>query len=204
MPRGIPFVISAPSGAGKSTLVKGLRDRLPGIGFSVSHTTRPPRAGETEGVEYHFVDRSSFEEMVRGGNFLEWAEVHGNLYGTSIRALEPRLDAGEDVVLDIDVQGAGQIGDKLSEAVSVFILPPSRDALRSRLESRGLDAPDVVRRRLANAEVELAQAYRYDYLVVNDNVTRATEELCCVVRAERCRRVRRADLLEKWKASAEK
>ncbi len=204
MSRGIPLVISAPSGAGKSTLVRGLRDRLPGIGFSVSHTTRPPRAGETEGVEYYFVDRPSFESMIRHGDFVEWAEVHGNLYGTSVRALEPRLAAGEDVVLDIDVQGAAQIHDKLAEAVSVFVLPPSREALRSRLEGRGLDAPDVVQRRLANAELELAQAYRYDYLIVNDHVGQATEELCCVVRAERCRRSRRAGLLEKWKSPVER
>ena len=204
MSRGIPLVISAPSGAGKSTLVSGLRDRVPGIGFSVSHTTRPPRTGEKDGVEYHFVDRPSFEAMIERGDFVEWAEVHGNLYGTSIRALEPRLVAGEDVVLDIDVQGAAQIRDKLSEAVSVFILPPSREALRSRLEGRGLDAPDVVRQRLANAEVELARACRYDYLIVNDHVGQATEELCCVVRAERCRRSRRAGLLEKWKTPAER
>jgi len=200
---GIPLVISAPSGAGKSTLVTGLRNRLPGIGFSVSHTTRPPRAGEQDGVEYHFVDRATFEAMIRRGGFVEWAEVHGNLYGTSIEALESRLAAGEDVVLDIDVQGAAQIAEKLGAAVSIFILPPSLDALRRRLEARGLDAPAVVERRLANAELELPQARRYDYWIVNDDVERATEELCCVVRAERCRRVRRADLLEKLLAPAE-
>jgi guanylate kinase len=195
MARGIPLVISAPSGAGKSTLVQGLRERLPGIGFSVSHTTRRPRAGEQEGVAYHFVERTAFEAMARRGGFLEWAEVHGNLYGTSIEALEPRLAAGEDVVLDIDVQGAAQIRKRLPEAVSIFILPPSQDALRRRLEGRGLDAADVVERRLANAAVELAQANRYDYLIVNDHVAQATEELCCVVRAERCRTSRRAELL---------
>jgi len=203
LPRGVPFVISAPSGAGKSTLVRGLRERLPGIGFSVSHTTRQPRAGERDGVEYHFVNRSGFESMIRSGEFLEWAEVHGNLYGTSVAALEARLAVGDDVVLDIDVQGAEQVRKKLVDAVSIFILPPSREALRRRLEDRGSDPVEVVERRLANATRELAQAHRYDYLIVNDDVEQATGELCCVVRAERCRGARRAHLLEKLAAPAE-
>ena len=191
MPLGIPLVISAPSGAGKSTLVRELRRRLEGLAFSVSHTTRPPRAGEADGVEYHFVDRPVFETMIERGAFAEWAEVHGNLYGTSLRALHERLVQGVDVILDIDVQGALQLAEKVPEALLVFVLPPSWDELRRRLQGRGSEDAAVVERRLANARGELDQALRYHYLVVNDHLDRAVEELTHIVRAERCRTKRR-------------
>lgn len=196
MPAGIPLVLSAPSGAGKSTLVREVRNRVEALGFSVSHTTRPPRAGEADGVDYHFVDRPEFEAMIRERGFAEWAEVHGNLYGTSLEALRARLNRREDVLLDIDVQGALQIAEKVPGAVLVFVLPPSWAELRRRLTGRGLDAPDVVERRLANARGELEQALRYDYLVVNDHLDRAADELCSIIRAERCRAARRRERVE--------
>lgn len=195
MSPGIPLVLSAPSGAGKSTLVREVRSRVGELGFSVSHTTRSPRAGETDGVDYHFVDRPVFEAMIRGGAFAEWAEVHGNLYGTSLPVLQARLKAGEDVLLDIDVQGALQLAEKIPQAVLVFVLPPSWAELRRRLAGRGLDSAEVVERRLANARGELERALRYDYLVVNDHLDRAADELCSIVRAERCRSARRMDLV---------
>lgn len=196
MPAGIPLVLSAPSGAGKSTLVRKVRGRVQALGFSVSHTTRAPRAGEADGVDYHFVDRPAFEAMIREGGFAEWAEVHGNLYGTGLSDLRARLDRGEDVLLDIDVQGALQIAEKVPGAVLVFVLPPSWAELRRRLTGRGLDAPEVVERRLANARSELAQALHYHYLVVNDHLDRAADELCSIVLAERCRAARRRARVE--------
>jgi guanylate kinase len=197
MPAGIPFVISAPSGAGKSTLVGDLRAGVEGLAFSVSHTTRPPRQGDREGVDYHFVERGAFEQMMREGAFAEWAEVHGNLYGTSLRALREQLSAGTDVVLDIDVQGALQIASTVPQTVLVFILPPSWQELRRRLESRGLDPTEVIEKRLKNAREELDRAHRYHYLVVNDDRERAVRELCCIVRAERSRTSLRSEALER-------
>lgn len=202
MNRGLPLVISAPSGAGKSTLIRELRRHVDGLAFSVSHTTRPARAGERDGVEYHFVDRERFEGLVAEDAFAEWAEVHGNLYGTHLATLEAQLGAGCDVILDIDVQGALQIAERVAGAVLVFILPPGPDELRARLEGRGLDAPEVIARRLANAWHELRAARQYDYLVVNDDLERAAEELAAVVRAERSRTVRRTEALDRLLAAA--
>lgn len=162
----------------------------------MSHTTRAPRAGERDGEQYHFVDRPAFEARVAQGGFAEWAEVHGNLYGTSFAALEEELAKGGDVLLDIDVQGALQIADKVAGSVLVFLLPPSWGELRRRLETRALDAPEVVERRIANARAEVAAADRYEYLVINDDLERAAEELASIVRAERCRTGRRLDALK--------
>lgn len=192
MPQGIPIVVSAPSGAGKSTLIRELLARVEGLEFSVSHTTRPPRAGDVEGVDYHFVDRARFEQMVEEDAFAEWAEVHGHLYGTSFRAIEALLAEGRDVVLDIDVQGALQIADKMSGTVLIFVMPPSWEELRRRIDSRGLDARKDIERRMENARRELIQARRYQYLVVNDDVGRASRDLASIVRAERCRISRRS------------
>ncbi len=191
MGEGILFVVSAPSGTGKSTLIRELRSRVGGLGFSVSHTTRPPRGAETDGVEYHFVDGEAFEALVRAGGFAEWAEVHGNRYGTSFAALEAVRARGEDVVLDIDVQGALQLAEQRPDAVLVFVLPPSWEELARRLASRGQDAPEVVARRLENARGEAALAHRYHYLIWNEGLDAAAEDLAAVVRAERCRTPRR-------------
>ncbi len=203
MADGILFVISAPSGAGKSTLIRRLRERVDGLGFSVSHTTRPPRAGETDGVEYHFVSRAEFERMADAGAFAEWAEVHGNLYGTSFAALEAETSRGRDVLLDIDVQGALALVDRVPGAVLVFVAPPSPGELRRRIESRALDAPEVIERRLAAARTEMAAAGRYDYLVVNDDLETAADELAAIVRAERCRTCRRIAWLDGWSGGSQ-
>jgi guanylate kinase len=194
--RGLAFILSAPSGAGKTTLVRRLRKEVEGLGFSVSHTTREPRQGEVEGLHYHFTTRPEFEALREASAFAEWAEVHGNLYGTSYRALEACLSGGLDLLLDIDVQGALQLRNRLEEAVFVFLLPPNWQALRERLERRGLDSPEVIERRIQNAREEMAHAGSYDYLVVNDSLERATRELASIVTAERCRGARRRKLLE--------
>ncbi|NOY44222.1 guanylate kinase [Deferrisoma camini] len=190
MRQGLVLVISAPSGAGKSTLIRRLREAMPELGYSVSHTTRPPRPGERDGVEYHFVDRATFEAMRDRGEFAEWAEVHGNLYGTALTELRTAAEAGQDLVLDIDVQGALQVAQRLPHAVLVFVLPPSWEELERRLKARGQDDPEVIARRLANARQEVAEAPRYHYVVVNDDMGRCLEDLKAVVRAERCRPVR--------------
>ncbi len=195
MDPGLVLVISAPSGAGKSTLIRLLRERMPELRFSVSHTTRPPRPGERDGVDYHFVDPETFRAMVERGEFAEWAEVHGHLYGTSLVSLRAETGQGRDVILDIDVQGALQIAGSVPDAVLVFVLPPSWQELRRRLEGRGQDPPEAIERRLRNARTELAQASRYHYLVVNDDLERCAAELEAIVRAERCRTRRRRRLL---------
>lgn len=194
--RGIPFVVSAPSGAGKSSLIKRLRAEVDGLGFSVSHTTRSPRRGEADGAHYHFVTRTEFERLAAEEAFAEWAEVHGNLYGTSYRSLEAELSKGRDVILDIDVQGALQIADKVAGAVLVFVVPPSWAELRRRLETRGLDSSEVIERRIANARGEVAVANRYRYVVLNDDMEGAVADLAAIVRAERCRTERRVELVE--------
>ncbi len=191
MAQGIAFVISAPSGAGKSTLIRELRRRVQGLGFSVSHTSRPPRPGEVDGEDYHFVDRERFREMIAAGMFAEHAEVHGNLYGTSFGGVRDRLAEGQDLVLDIDVQGALQIVGAIREAVLIFVIPPCWGELRRRLETRGADAPEIIARRLENARAELTAAGNYHYVVVNEDLESAVRELGCIVTAERCRTARR-------------
>ncbi len=191
---GILFVVSAPSGAGKTTLLKRVMRRLPGISFSVSHTTRSPRADEKNGVDYHFVDRSHFVEIRdrEPCGFLEWAEVHGNLYGTARAAVQEKIGRGEDIVLDIDVQGARQVR-ALLETVSLFIAPPSMEELARRLKKRGTDSDAAVALRLENARRELDAIPEYDYLIVNDRLERAAETLRAIIIAERCRRRRDMD-----------
>jgi len=180
-------VVSAPSGAGKSTiLARALRD-LGGIRFSVSHTTRPPRGAERDGVEYHFVDRAAFERLRDSGGLLEWAEVHGNLYGTGVAEIERASAAGVDILLDVDVQGAEQVRRRIPEAVTVFILPPSYEVLEQRLRSRGQDDEAAIRRRLAAAGREIVGFEQYDYAIVNDYLDGCVEELKSIVRAARCR-----------------
>ena len=186
---GTLFVVAAPSGAGKSTLVNALLEREPGISLSISHTTRPPRPGETYGRHYYFVERAEFERQIAGGVFLEHAEVHGNLYGTSRTTVQELLAQGRDVLLEIDWQGAQQIRASKPDCVSVFILPPSRAELERRLRGRGSDAPEVIDRRLRNSRGEIAHAHEFDFILVNDVFETALADLQAIVRAVRLRGV---------------
>jgi guanylate kinase len=183
--RGIPFVVSAPSGTGKTTVCKALVAADPGLRFSVSHTTRPPRPGEREGVDYHFVSRGRFGELVAAGAFLEHAEYAGNLYGTSLAAIDGPLAEGVDLLLEIEVQGAGQVRARRPDARLVFLLPPSLDALEARLRGRGSDGPEVIRARLELARRELESVALFDYLVVNDELARCVDAVREIVAAER-------------------
>lgn len=186
--RGSIIVISAPSGAGKSTLVKRLLAALPGLRFSVSCTTRPPRPGEKNARDYFFVTRERFQRMIAAEEFVEWADVFGHLYGTSRRQLRAAQEAGKDILLDIDVQGHRQVRKKLPEAVSIFVLPPSFRELARRLRARHSDTPDVIERRLRDARKEIRHWPEYDYLVVNDRLPQAVQALRAAVEAARVRR----------------
>ena len=186
---GTLFVVAAPSGAGKSTLVNALLEREPAISLSVSHTTRPPRTGELYGRHYYFVERGEFEREIAEGIFLEHAEVHGNLYGTSRTTVQTLLAQGRDVLLEIDWQGAEQIRLSKPDCVSVFILPPSRAELERRLRGRGSDSADVIERRLRNSRGEIAHAHAFDYILVNDAFEDALADLQAIVRAVRLRSV---------------
>jgi len=185
--RGTLVVVSAPSGAGKTTLCREVRLRLPDLAYSVSVTTRPPRAGELGGVDFAFVSEAAFRDMLVRGEFAEWATVHGNLYGTRARVLDEALAAGRDVLLDIDTQGAEQLRGRYPEAVLVFIVAPSMRDLELRLRERKSDAEAEIARRLARARQEIALWRRYDYLVVNRDVKEALEQLASIIQAERCR-----------------
>ena len=182
---GILFIISAPSGSGKSTLVSQLRTLVEGLEFSVSYTTRAPRGSEEDGREYHFTQRETFERMVANGEFLEWAEVFGNYYGTAVSALEHARLAGKDLLLDIDVQGALQVMRKLPQAVSIFILPPSPEVLEMRLRNRSeaehMTSEKVIETRLSQARNELEQIWDYKYALVNDVLDQATAEMRAIV-----------------------
>ena len=187
---GIIFVISAPSGAGKTSLCKEIIDFFPTLRHSVSYTTRPRRAGERDGIDYHFVTPETFAAMVAKGAFAEWAEVHGNRYGTSLETLRQARVAGQDVLLDIDCQGAAQLKKTWSQGVFIFILPPSFEELQRRLQGRNTDSSEVIARRTANARTEVREAPWYDYLVINDEFPLALEQLRGIVTAERCRTLR--------------
>lgn len=179
------FIVAAPSGAGKSTLVNALLAREPGIALSISHTTRAPRPGDVDGVQYHFVDRATFERMVAHGDFLEHADVFGNCYGTSRGAVEPILETGRDVLLEIDWQGAGQVRRAMPECVSIFILPPSRAELERRLRARATDSESTIEKRLAASREEIAHAHAFDCIVVNDRFDDAVATLQAIVRDAR-------------------
>ncbi|MGH9475887.1 MAG: guanylate kinase [Terriglobales bacterium] len=179
------FIISAPSGSGKSTLVRELFGRVDGLRFSISYTTRAPRGSEQNGKEYHFVSRPDFEAMIVAGAFLEYAEVFGNYYGTARASMQEAARAGQDLVLDVDVQGAAQVKQRLPEAVSIFVAPPDREQLVWRLKSRALDVPMVVDQRLHDAAREIGAYNGYDYVVINDRLPESVERLCAVVRCSR-------------------
>ncbi|HLK24413.1 MAG TPA: guanylate kinase [Caulobacteraceae bacterium] len=189
--RGLMLVVSSPSGAGKTTLCNRLLAASPDLVLSISATTRPPRRGEVDGREYHFIDRTAFDAMVSEDAFLEWAEVHEHRYGTPRAAVARALESGKDVLFDIDWQGAAQIAAAApGEAVRVFVLPPSIADLAVRLHGRGQDDEDVIRRRLARAYGEIAHWIEYDYVLVNQDLDRAFEALAAVYQAERLKRLR--------------
>jgi guanylate kinase len=189
-PRGLLFIVSAPSGAGKTTLVERLVVETPRLTMSRSYTSRPARQGETDGVDYNFVTRGRFEAMAASGAFLEWAELFGNLYGTSASDTERMLSAGADVVLVIDVQGARQMRRRGVEVSSVFVMPPSYAELEQRLRGRSQDSEDAIQRRLEVARSEVAAFSEYDFIVINDDVTAAVSRLSAIVVGERSRRER--------------
>lgn len=194
------FVVSAPSGAGKSSLVKALLELDSQVYRSISHTTRAPRGQEKHGREYYFASREDFEKMIAGNAFVEWANVHGNMYGTAKRAIEERLAKGADIVLEIDYQGALQIKESFPHAVLIFILPPSWDELRARLENRGEDAPEVIELRLKNAAEEMAQVAKFDFVIINELFESALFDLKAIIHAQRLKyaaqRRLRADTFE--------
>ncbi len=184
---GLLFVVSAPSGAGKTTLCRALTGSLENLTHSISYATRKPRPGETDGRDYYFVTEERFREMVQGGDFAEWAQVHSNLYGTSRRVLDDMRTEGIDVILDIDTQGAKQIKEKYREAVFIFIMPPSLEILEERLRNRKSDREDEIKKRMLRARDEIRDYTLYDYIIVNRDYERALAELRSVVVAERCR-----------------
>jgi len=187
MSLGTLYIISAPSGAGKTSLVKALLERLSGVVVSVSYTTRAPRPGEQDGVDYHFINKVEFERLVERGEFLEHAQVFDNYYGTRRAAVLERLEADEDMILEIDWQGARQVAEAFPQAVRIFILPPSREALQERLTTRGQDSDEVISRRMADAINEMSRYDEYDYLIFNDDFDVALLELEALFRARRLR-----------------
>jgi guanylate kinase len=182
----VVVVVSAPSGAGKSTVISRVLAELGGIRFSVSHTTRAPRGDDKEGIDYHFVDRASFERLRDESKLLEWAEVHGNLYGTALTELMRAREEGVDLLLDLDVHGAAQVRQKLPDAVTVFVLPPSYPELERRLRGRGEDDEATIEKRLGAAGREIGAFWHYDYAIVNDDLDACVRELKSIIRAARC------------------
>jgi len=189
---GILFVVSAPSGAGKTSLVQALLAAEPGVSLSISYTTRPPRPGEVDGRDYHFVSPEAFEHMLEAGEFLESATVHGNRYGTSHRWIKGELSQGHDVLLEIDWQGAQQVRKLMRGVVSIFILPPSIEALQARLVGRGQDSPQVIAQRLDAAHEEMSHGAEFEYAIINDDFDRAARDLTSIIRAERLKFPRQA------------
>ena len=184
---GTLYVISAPSGAGKTSLVRALLKGDPGIRMSVSHTTRPKRSGERNGVDYHFVDEPEFVRMIEEGAFLEHARVFDHRYGTSAAGIQGQLDEGLDVILEIDWQGARQVRARMPEAISIFIIPPTREALAERLSARGQDSAEVIARRMRDAGAEMSHYAEFDFLVINDHFVRALDDLRSIFQAQRLR-----------------
>ncbi len=183
--RGILFIVSAPSGSGKTTLCKQITAKVPGLWHSISYTTRKPRPGEVEGQDYYFLDEDAFRQMIDRNEFVEWAQVYGNLYGTPRKMLSEKMEQGIDVLLEIDVQGARSVKKKFEDAVYIFILPPSFDTLRARLQSRAGDSPDEIQRRLQKAKEEVWSYREYYYIVRNDDLAQSLKELQSIFLAER-------------------
>lgn len=202
---GVLFIVSSPSGGGKTTLIREVIDRLRSHGiaghFSISHTTRPRRPAENDGIDYHFVDRGTFESMAQRGQFLEWAEYNGNLYGTGRAEVESRLAHGEDVFLDIEVQGANQVKTVVPDVVKVFVYPPSYEVLKQRLTNRRQDSPEAIRERLRWAMRELGVAGEFDYAIINDRLEQAVDELLGICIAEHQRPKRMKPRLDAIRAS---
>lgn len=196
--KGQLIVLSGPSGSGKSTVIKRLMEMRGNIHFSVSYTTRQPREGEVDGVNYNFVDRTEFERMIANYEFLEHAEYSGNCYGTSLKVIEEKQAAGIDVMLDIEVQGAANVRAKCPGAVLVFIVPPTYEELERRLRGRGTDAEEVIQKRLARALEEIEEVGMYDYLVINDEVLKAAEELNAIMTAAECRTANRVNMMKEF------
>ena len=194
--RGLLFVVSAPSGTGKTTVGERLVGKVPHVSRSRSYTSRPPRPDETMGVDYNFVSRDTFEDMIRRDAFLEWADIFGNLYGTGRQDTQATLDAGIDLVLVIDVQGARQVRQRAADAVNIFVLPPSFETLKARLRGRNSDTDEEIARRLETARREVSAVDEYDYVVVNDDVDRCVREMDAIMTAERARRQRRRAAVE--------
>ena len=191
------FIVCAPSGAGKTTLVDALLEREPGIRLSISYTTRAPREGERDGVDYRFVDKARFEAMIAAGEFLEHAHVHGNHYGTSRKWIEQEIAGDHDVLLEIDWQGAAQVRKLFPQLIGMFILPPSMQELRRRLQGRGKDSPETIERRIAGAREEISHVLEFEYIIVNDRFEQALEDIRSVVRAARASRARQSIRLAK-------
>ena len=183
--QGIPVVVSAPSGGGKTTLCRRLLEKLSSLEFSISHTTRAPRGQEKDGVDYHFVSEAEFKKLIAEDKFLEWAEVHGNYYGSSLEAARKQLSAGSDVLFDIDIQGGYQIKEKMPDALLIFIVPPSMTVLEQRLRGRASDAEDVIQKRLEAAREEIEGAVRYSHWIINDDLEHALDTFSSVVVAGR-------------------
>jgi guanylate kinase len=198
------IVVSSPSGGGKGTLIDRVLKTVPGVSYSVSYTTRAPRGTEQDGREYCFVLTAAFEEMIRRGEFLEWANVYGYLYGTSLAQVERELEAGHDIILEIDVQGAAIIRETIDDAVSIFILPPSFELLRQRLVARGTDSPEDLEKRLRGAPAEVEQHRDFQYVILNDDINRASQQLAAVIYAERARRERQEARLKETLADFER
>lgn len=196
--KGLILVISAPAGAGKTTLCKRLLQAFPSFTYSVSFTTRPPRKNEIEGVDYYFVSREEFEKMIKKEAFLEWAEVHGQLYGTSAKLLDRAIEGEKDVVLEVDVKGGKKIKGKYPEAVLIFLLPPSWEELAKRLKSRATENEEKTKQRLIRAKEEVKFLRFYDYFIINDDINKALQDLLTIINAERCRvnRISKIQLLK--------